>query len=289
MKKLDISKTTWCDRFGKAYKAKWKDLGKSQKMFADEVNKIRTRGENGTIGTVSGQQVSKWLHGSIPEEENFKAICEVLGLDKEYFSPTRSEIYRDSSKYITELGKEHARFSEEIGLDLNLVKTIHDLVDFGEAFPLYTPICFDRPQVNYFKDEVTVRVGRGEAFWDHMESAPINRDEELDLDLDFLQFIRDGKRITLHKGDLAFLREVQDQVIEFVEYLFYKRSREMEEEVREVEERVKATVKVETTDRGTNYSFGVINTRDIITDVDRFAKYSIVFTDEEGGQDHGND
>lgn len=286
MKSLDIGKTTWTDRFGRAYKTKWKDLKRTQKMFADEVNKVRTRGENGTIGTVTSQQVSKWLHGSIPEEENLKAICEVLDLDLEYFNPTRSEQYRDSSQYMTEVGRAHVEFAKEIGLDLNLVKALHDLINFGDNFPLYAPICFDKPRADFFTNEVTVNAGR---LWEHAHSAPMKRDADLDLDLDFLQFVRDGKRITLHKGDLAFLREVQDQVVDYVKYLFYRRAQEMDKEVDNVKERVKETVKIrELSTGGTEVSYGVIKSKEILTEIDRFAPYGYRFIDKEGGQEDGD-
>lgn len=257
MEKIDIGKTTWIDRFGNAYKTKWKALGKSQQMFADEVNRVRTRNENGTIGTVTGQQVSKWLHGSIPELNNLEAICEVLDLDSNYFLPNREEKYRDSSKYITDLGRTTVKFSNEIGLDLNYLKAVHTLVDLDNLFPLYSPIVEDRTDIIPMYERLT-------SFGD---SAPI--DEELS----FLQINRDGKNITLHICDLAFLRDVQDQVIEFVKYLFYKRHEEMHREVEEVNRRTHGEL--------TNGEKAFIPISDYdIYKIDRYYKYAGITLDD---------
>ena len=46
-----------------------------------------------------------------------------------------------------------------------------------------------------------------------------------------MQIERNGKKQTFSVHDLGFLKEIQEQVIEYVEFLFYQRSREMEKEV----------------------------------------------------------
>lgn len=289
MKRSEISRSTWKKKFGEAYNKKWKSLGKghTQQDFADEINQIKTK-KYGTQGTLDNRVVSKWMNGTIPEKENIDCICTVLGLPTDYFEPNDRELYGDSSKFITELGKRNVAFAKEIGLDLDLIKSLNGLIDFGKEFPLYTPICFNNPYVDYNTDTVEVKAGRDGEYWDHSNSAPMKRDEEIDLDLGFLQFFRDGKRITLHRADLAYLREVQDQIVDFVEYLFYKRSKELEEEVEKTKELVKETVKVsKLVDGGIGYSFKRINNKDILTSVDRFAEYGYKFVSDEGGQDNG--
>ena len=264
MKTSDIGKTVWKERFTNAYKKKWKSLGKSQKEFAEEINKVRTREENGTIGTVSGQQVSKWLHGSVPEFYNLDAICEVLGLEIEYFSPTREENYRDSTQYITELGKAHTEFSKEIGLDLDFLKGLHNVVDFDSLFPMYSPIIADHSDIlTKYKRQLNFA-----------NSAPI------DDDLDFLQIHRYGKTLTLHRCDLAYLREVQDQVVEFVGYLFYKRREEMKGEVKEANSRSH----FETMNGGK--AFRPLH-REEFLEIDRLAHYVYKDAPEEGGSENG--
>ena len=57
------------------------------------------------------------------------------------------------------------------------------------------------------------------------DSAPI------DKELSFLQVKRNDKRITMHEMDLMFLKDVQDKVADFVEVLFYKKQKEMEESI----------------------------------------------------------
>lgn len=290
--KNGFARSLWRDRFKTAYDMKWKSrTGKNtQEDFATALTDLRNeRGLSGR-GTCTGQQVSKWLRGeNIPNDENIGLICEILDLDESYFEPTRDEKYTHSAQYITELGRSHIGFSNEIGLDLNLVKALHDLIDFGSDFPLYTPIRYSMPQVSaFFTDEVIVDAGRGEERWDLKDSAMMGRDKTLDLDLDFLQMEKNGKRITFSKPDLAYLREVQDQVVQFVKYLFYMRSREMDEEVEKVKEQVKSTVEVtKTADGGTRFAFGVIPEKEMITSVDRFAKYVYTDAPEEGGSENG--
>ena len=264
MKTSDIGKQVWKDRFVKAYNMKWKSLGKSQKMFAEEINKVRTRGENGTIGTVSSQQVSKWLHGTLPEFYNLDAICEVLELDIDYFSPTHEEEYRDSSQYITKVGKEHTVFSKEIGLDLDFLKGLHNVVDFDSLFPMYSPIVSDNTDIMPVYKRLS----------NYADSALI------DDELDFLQVHKDGQTLTLHRCDLAYLREVQDKVSEYVEFLFSKRLKEMETEVEEVNRRTHFKLK----DGGDGYRPLRHEER---LKVDRFAKYAYGDTPKKGGQDNG--
>lgn len=139
-------------------------------------------------------------------------ICEVLGVSPDVFEPTTDEEkYENDSQFITDLGKAHVNFAKSEGLDLNLVQALSNVVDFDSLFPIYLPIP-DREDCVLTKKRILA------------DSAPI------DNSLQYLQVHRDDKTITFHKCDLAYLKEVQDQVIEFVSYLFYKRSMEMKKE-----------------------------------------------------------
>ena len=156
-------------------------------------------------------------------------ICDVLGVSPDVYSPTsHDDQYRLSERTITEVGRDNSGFAEEQGLILDFVKGLSQFVDFDKLFPIFSPINLDDPEVNE-------KTG-GKIYSRNLEfaqSAPIDRS------LSFLQVNQDDKRITLHVSDLMFLKDVQDQVQTFVEYLFYARSKEMEEEDRRFNEDVK--------------------------------------------------
>lgn len=220
MKVNQISKDYWLKRFGEAYQLKWKDEGKSQEAFANAINRLREEKEaNGIKGTCSPQQVSKWRNNTVPSQENIALIIELLDLPADYFEPSKNDLYKNSSKYITEVGRKIICEAEEAGSDLDFVKGLRGVVDFDKHFPIYAPLAEQNPG-----DLLSTTYGRKT----HAESAPI------DKDLEFLQIRRNGKTITLSLADLAFLREVQDEVARYVHYLFYKRAELMDDIVDKV-------------------------------------------------------
>lgn len=189
-------------------------------------------------------------------------ICEVLGVSTDVYEPrTHSEKYQYSSDFITDIGKAHVEFANKEGLDLTLVEALTKIVDFNKTFPVYTPIRLN----TQFLDPEYIRMINA-------DSAPI------DKKLEFLQVTRDGKRITLHRADLAFLKEVQDRVTEYVEYLFYRRAQEMKDELTQVNKDLHITLK----DGGQAVKK---ITREYIETIDRFNKYHVEDLDPEEGSD----
>jgi len=162
---------------------------------------------------IGQDRVSDWKtgRGGIPYKYLPK-ICEVLGVSEDrYYPKTHAERYENSKNCITEIGKKNVDFAVEKGLDLDLVRVLSQIVDFDESFPVYAPI----------NNIIGTTVCRSV----NVDSAPIDRN------LDYLQVEQDGKRITFHIADLTFLKEVQDQIVDYVGYLFYKRKHEMKREV----------------------------------------------------------
>lgn len=258
-KNLDIweqnKRAFFSDRLQSALK-EWKDKGngRTQSVFARMVE-------------ISDNMVTRYKKGEqYPSDKTLEKICKVLDKPKDYFVPTtKEELYKNSPLYMTKLGKSHADFAETIGLDLDFLKGLHDVVDFDSLFPMYSRII--RDDSDYFSPKYV----RQSNFAD---SAPI------DDELDFLQVHRDDQTLTLHRCDLAYLREVQDQVVEFVEYLFYKRREEMKREVEEVNRRTHSKTK----DGGDG--FRPLH-REELLEIDRFAKYAYTDKPKEGGQDNG--
>lgn len=202
-------------RFNELY-SEWKkrDKGNTQGEFARQICEIRNK-NTGEKCPVTNSYVSEWKRGKWVPDQYIPEIAKVLGVKEEEFSfNTHDDLYRHSSEYITEFGRSDlSQFCYDIGLNLQFLSSIRKLIgpDFDSMFPIYLPI----PD----REECMLPNKRKLA-----DSAPI------DNMLQYLQVERDGKTITLHKCDLAYLKEVQDQIVEFVSYLFYKRSEEMKKE-----------------------------------------------------------
>ena len=174
------------------------------------------------IGVKSPNSITDWRRGySRPSEDNLKKVCDVTGVPIDVFYPsTHGEKYEYDVDAITEIGKENAAYAEEKGLNLELVRAISNMIDFDSLFPLYSPIVYrgEDPETHF-------------KIYGRRADFP-NSGRIIDDELKFIQIERDGKLITFHRCDLAFLKEVQDQVIGFVKFLFYNRREEMEQEVR---------------------------------------------------------
>ena len=195
--------------FGERFKQKYQEgknegKWKSQEDFGQLFDPPASRGS-----------VMKWCNGdNIPTSDRMKRICEIFGVNEDYFdtdNATRDELYRHSSNTITEIGKTNIDFAKEKGLSLDLIDALSGIVDFNSLFPIYLPI----PD----RSDCIIPNKRS-----HGDSAPISEE------IQYMQIEREGKTITLHRCDLAYLKEVQDQIIAFVEFLFYQRSREMKKE-----------------------------------------------------------
>lgn len=244
---------------------KWKDEG-------NRIGEKRTQTGFGKLlcPPASRGSVSNWCKGEdIPSKDRLIQICKIFGVSEDHFDPenaTHDELYKSSSNFIEGIGKKHVKFATLIDLDLDLIRALSHCVDFEKLFPLYSPIDHET-----YDPETEQKVYDREVSFSG--SAPV---EEVDDKLRFLQIERDGKRITLHRCDLAYLKEVQDQVVTFVEYLFYKRSEEMKSEVQKFND----DLIEETKEDGEIKKAYKSITPDYIRDHDRFAKYYYIFPNE---------
>lgn len=169
--------------------------------------------------------VTDWKSGrSGTPYKYINRICKVLGVSPNVYEPTtHDEKYGKSSDYITKVGKANMAFAEQEGLNLELVSGLAGIMDFDELFPVYAPIV----ELTSDQDTGIKKYGRMK----NADSAPI------DERLSFLQIHQNGKTVTMSRADLAFLKEVQDKVVEYVEFLFYQRSKEMKREEEQVIDR----------------------------------------------------
>ena len=214
-----MKKSKWTqqrdDYFVNVFKEKFsdwkkKDKGNTQGEFARQICEIRKK-KTGEKCPVTNSYVSEWLRGKWFPEQYLPEIAEVLGVkDEDFFFQTDEEKYKYSSDYINGIGKANIDFAKQRGLNIDLIDALSGIIDFNGLFPVYLPI----PD----RDDCLLPNKRS-----HGDSAPIQENQ-------FMQIEREGKTITFHKCDLMYLKEVQDQVVAFVEFLFYKRSKEMSKE-----------------------------------------------------------
>lgn len=149
-------------------------------------------------------------------------ICEVFGVSKKVYYPiTHREKIENSTEFITKVGKDNVQYATQEGLNLKFVEALSKIVEFDEKFPVYAPI-------NNIK-------GNSIQGYTFSRSKPGNS-AQIDHDLQFLQVQQDGKTITMSRGDLMYLKEVQDEIADYVKYLFYKRKLEMVKEVEQFNE-----------------------------------------------------
>lgn len=246
------------DKFPMQLKA-WKEQQKAEGKSGSQYDFARQVG-------VEPYYVTDWKTGrhGIPYTYIDK-ICEVLGITPDVYEPrTATEKYKYVSDYITKIGRDNISFANEKGLDLTLVEALTKIVDFDSQFPVYAPIT---SKGGSLEPEYTRMV--------NADSAPI------DKKLEFLQVTKDGKRITLHRADLAFLKEVQDKIAEYVEFLFHKRTQEMKDEVIRFNEGLRKKL--------TNGGVAMIKpTKKYVESIDRFTKYDLEENNDSKKKGEGN-
>ena len=205
------------------WKEKNKDKGGTQEAFAKLIG-------------VSENMIKKYKSGVIPREETLNRIITAFGVPDDYFVPTtKTERYKYSPEYMTDLGEtEILPYCEEIGLDPKFLRVISDLIgeSLGEQFPFWTPITINPINTWFFNPDNMYRRPDPVEFW--------SSSAEMQPDIKMFQIEakkRDGseekKRITLSYSDLLFLRDVQDEVRDYIEFLFLKRKKEMKKECEE--------------------------------------------------------
>lgn len=202
-------------RFNELYRERWKDQGKTQQDFADA---IRAQFPNPDKCPCTFQYVSDWLRGKKYPEIYLPQIAKVLGVNEEEFTPrNREERYEFDPEYIEKVLSDKDEYRKKIKLNKAFVCYLRSRPAFSKSFPLYSPLCH---KVKFMPDETEdryVRMGFAGA-------SQVEKEKPLYM------VERDGKKIVLNNADLEFLKEVQNKVDEYVEFLFTRRAREMIEE-----------------------------------------------------------
>lgn len=203
--------------------------GKSKRATDEAFSKI--------IG-VHKNMIVQYRQGIIPRPETLKKIINVLGVPDDYFTPTtKDELYKYSPEYMTDLGETKILpYCEEIGLDPHFLEVINDLFgeDLGDQFPFWTQL-IRNPNFLCDPSELYIRLDPVE-FWS--SSAEMKPDVKMfQIEVKKQSDSDDRKRITLSYSDLLFLRDVQDEVRDYIEFLFLKRKKELRTECEEASKR----------------------------------------------------
>lgn len=214
------------DRFNEFFKA-WREKDKkknTQGEFARQICKIREKKYKEKC-PVTNSYVSEWSRGKWFPELYLPEIAEVLGVNESDFFFQHDDLYSLSSEYMTKLGRgEMSRYCEKVGLDLRFLHIIRDLMgmDFDRSFPTWTPL---ERSPNLFDDKTYRR--KPPEMWS--ESAEMEGDVR---DLQYTFTYEDGgeikeKLLPFTREDIRFLKELQDDTIEYVEFLLKKHAKRL--------------------------------------------------------------
>lgn len=234
------SKSKWTEqrdlffmnKFGIYFKEwKAKDKKNTQGEFARQICAIRSK-KTGEKCPVTNGYVSDWLHGRWFPNEYLPEIAEVLGIKEEdLLMHTHDDLYELSSEYMTNIGDTKIKdFCKEAGLDLQFLFTVRTLFgdEFGKSFPFWTPI--DRTQGRV--------VNLIDNMYSHRDLSCLAKSAPMDNGNDIFQaeveIEKNGnteKRIiTMSEQDILLLRDIQEDVKDFIRYRFFARREEMERE-----------------------------------------------------------
>ena len=214
-------------KFKSLYQSRWKDKGLSQEQFAKA---IRNQFPNPQKCPCTYRYVSNWLTGKAYPEQYLPQIAKALNVDEsEFFPQTQDERFSFDSEFQNEFAKELVESASELGLDLYFLRAMERLIDFPNDFPKYTPFLkFESDNSAKSLSEYFGRISISRL--DNAVPAPMSDQ------YGFLQIEKDGKLINLSYCDFSYLKEVQEKVKEYVEFLFAQRRKEMEREEVLVEE-----------------------------------------------------
>lgn len=218
-----VNRMIFGKRFSELFQ-KWKreEKGRSETAFGELLDPPVRRGT-----------VAKWRTGeSLPNPYNTKQITKIFGVPEDYFNidnATHDELYKLSSEYMTNLGRgPMTQFCYDIGLDLQFLYSIRELVgpDFDSIFPPWTEII---KNPNFMSEQTYIR--RPVESWS--ESAEMAEDVRvLQYEIEINENGESKKKLLpFTYEDLRFLKEVQDNVIVYIEFLMMKRKKQMIKEV----------------------------------------------------------
>lgn len=191
---------------------------------------------------ISRQTITSWRSGkSIPGPHNLEQLLKIFGVTKKDFIPlSNADDYAFNEERQTRIASDTLiPFCEKIGLDIDFIKLAKKLLGtkYDELFPLWSPL-------QKLNNEYTRRGADSLA-----PAAPM-------ADNNFFQIeVNTGsttKLVDMTLTDLLFLKDLQDRISDTIEFEFMRRSRELINEVNEINEAAADPVVI-TPDGGTAF------------------------------------
>ena len=193
---------------------------------------------------VSRAAYQAWKRGeTIPDDYNRARLCEFFGFNSDEFEKlflnmSDFDRYRLDTDFVEELMKRNTLpYCEEIGLKTSFLLSIHQLFgrELGGIFPYWQPIETE-PLVLIDSDGVIppepYHRAKSDIFTSTAESPELGL-----LQIEVPDENGSQKVVNLGKGDLLFIRDLQNDVKEYIEFRFMQRKKEMQREVSEANRR----------------------------------------------------
>ncbi len=176
----------------------------------------RTKGTQESFADLIGttrKTVSNWMNAiNYPQEKLLEAICQTLNVtEQELNVGTIKEYLKYDENFNEDVHRESKEYTDSIGLNSHFMKFMKENIS-DDIFPLWSTIVetsFDTLGRKYDL----------EAFQSEGQN-------------EFQRKLEDGKTVNLTYVDYMFMKDVQNEVISYIQFLCYKRKREMEEEVK---------------------------------------------------------
>lgn len=172
------------------------------------------------VGVRNRESVSKWKSGvQYPSAKVMKKIEKVLGVTEEELHGNAHQFhdfrYLYSSQFTREMHADFDKYIDGIGLSHNFMKFIKENLP-DEDFPIYSPITSDYTNPEYHR-------------------KPIAKAFKSESTNEYQRTVK-NKTVNLGYADYMFLSEVQKSVILLVQFMYYKRSSDMEFELKQVKD-----------------------------------------------------
>lgn len=237
--------TIFAKNLKKKYIEMYKSKGKTMSDLADD------------IGLSDYKSISNWINGyQYPSQDNMEILCDLLKTtEEELNTPVYNSFedkYENDPIFTEDMINGFKLFSSGIGLNNDFLSFVRSTIP-DKLFPKYTIINSQTILKDFDFKKVWVREQPLRA----MKSTPKYAKYQLHIG---------DETYNLEYPDLAFLKDVQDEIISYIEYLFYKRKLEMENELSTVIEET-----TETDSEGRQFEKGMLPER--LKEIDKYYKY----------------
>lgn len=164
------------------------------------------------IDVADRKTVSNYINAvNYPSPETMELICSVLDTTEEELNGgAHDERYKYDEHFTKELHLTFQQYADSIGLSSDFMRFVKSAVSDSE-FPVYSPIVSTATEPKHHRQPLA-------------EAFPCKDSNEFQCSIK-------GGTVNLGYADYQFLHEVQEEVIDYVRYLYFKRKKEMESEV----------------------------------------------------------